>query len=87
MITINTQSNKHYFPCCCMCKSKEVPPFPALLCLLSEPLLALLILQSDEVPVVVNQKILGKISRTDSVFLNKSKPKQIFLLNWVLSIP
>lgn len=38
----------------------EVLPFPALLCLLSEPLLALLILHGDKVPVVVNQKILEK---------------------------
>lgn len=74
-ITIITRSNKHYFPCCCMCQSKEAPPFPALLCLFSEPLLALLIIQSDEVPVVVNQKILGKISRTDSVFFKQIKTK------------
>ncbi len=47
----------------------EVPPFPALLCLLSEPLLALLILHGDKVPVVINQNILGgkKIKQKISV--------------------
>ena len=39
--------------------------------------LAPLILQGEEVPVVINQKILGKISRTVSVFL-KTKSSQ----NW-----
>lgn len=37
---------------------KEVPPFPPLFCLLSEPLLALFVLQRVEVPVAVNQKVL-----------------------------
>lgn len=36
-----------------------VPPFVVLLGLLSDPLLALFVLQGDKVPVVVNQKILG----------------------------
>lgn len=52
-----------------------VSPFPALLCLLSEPLLALLILQGDKVPVVVNQKILGRISRI-LVFVKQIQQKQ-----------
>lgn len=36
----------------------RVPPFPVLLRLLSDPLLALFVLQGDKVPVVVDQKIL-----------------------------
>lgn len=57
-------------------KRFEVPPFPVLLCQLFEPLLALFILYGDKVPVVVNQKILGKILRTDAIHLKQINPKQ-----------
>lgn len=84
MITLVTPSSKHC-PCSCMCQSKEVAPFPPLLCLLSEPLLAPFILQGEEVSVVVNQKILGKISRMVSVFLKQIRI--IFKTSRVLPIP
>lgn len=45
----------------------EAPPFPVLLRLLFEPLLALFVLQGNKVPVVVNQEILGDIIRIDLV--------------------
>lgn len=50
-----------------------VPPFAALLGLLSDPMLALFVLQGDKVPVVVNQKILGEnIQNTFKPELNDS---------------
>lgn len=56
-----------------MCQGKKVPPFPALLCLLSEHPLALLILQGEELPVVVNQKILGKYQEEFLLQTNQTK--------------
>lgn len=52
-----------------MSQNLEVPPFPVLLRLLFQPLLALFILQGAKVPVAVNQQILGDIMRTDLVGL------------------
>lgn len=68
---INFSLNKKDFPAVTCIQG--LSPFPAFLSLLSEPLLALLVFQSDKVPVVVNQKILKKVWKTDWVSL---KPKQ-----------
>lgn len=64
-----------------MRQSREVSPFPALLCLLSEPLLAQVIVHGGEVPVTVNQKILQKKTkkqekRANSIILGQINRKR-----------
>lgn len=62
-----------------------VPPFAALLGLLSDPLLALFVLQGDKVPVVINQKVLGENIRNKLKRGLSQRFNITFCKSWVFS--